>query len=160
MKHGDDFGQSPVGTFTLSPDEQITVVEGRSSAVIDRLSFSTNNGNIYGPYGGTGGDPFRLEGPVYGFYGGNHGVGGLKSLTCLGTWTGPSATDPGPSSPPSPPMPGMQSPAFGSLTNLSSRWDDGAVFKGHCPSHVIATYLPMSRNQQSLSKAITGTSVW
>ncbi len=131
MKHGDDFGESPTGTFTLANDEQIVVVEGRSGDGIDRLLFTTSKGNRYGPYGGMGGAPFRLEGPVYGFFGGNSGLGARSALTCLGTWTEPSPPPPAPLPPPSLPVPGMRSPTFGSQSNLSSTWDDGAAFTGY-----------------------------
>ncbi len=88
IKHGDECGQTaPTATVTLASDEQITGVNLRTGSVMDSIGFTTNKGNTYGPWGGTGGDPFRLEGPVYGFYGGHARWGGCVPLSSLGTWT-------------------------------------------------------------------------
>ncbi len=133
FKHGADFGQAPVGTFTLSADEQIVAVDGASGLYIDRIGFFTSKGNRYGPYGSPGDINFRLGGPVYGFYG---GYDGTPFVSGIGIWTLPSPTPPpSPSSPPPPPVPGRsQLPVFSGHGDLSSTWDDGALFTGQCTS--------------------------
>ncbi len=45
IKSGDDAGQDPAGSFTLSPGEQIVVIDGRSGTAVDALSFITNQCN-------------------------------------------------------------------------------------------------------------------
>jgi hypothetical protein len=136
LKRGDDCGQNPVGSFTLSADEQIIVVSGGAGYNIDRIGFTTSKGNTYGPWGGTGGSAFRLEGPVYGFYGGINHWGQYYALGGVGTWTDPTPTPAAPSSPPSPPILDMRSPVFGSQNSLSLTWDDRAAFPGQCQSCV------------------------
>jgi hypothetical protein len=134
MRHGDVNGLRFAGSFTLAPDEQIISVHGRSGVGLDSLGFTTSKGNIYGPWGGTGGGPYRINGPVCGFHGGRGNGGSL--LNAIGVWTISSpGSPPPPSKPPPPPIPGMiQSPMFGGQSNLSSTWDDGASFAGHRPS--------------------------
>jgi hypothetical protein len=124
MKQGDECGQSPTGTFTLASDEQITVVNLRMGSYIDAIGFVTNKGNTYGPYGGGGGGPSRLDGPVYGFYGGNFRLEGCSCLRGIGTWTEPPPTPAAPSSPSPPPVLDQRSATFGSQTALTSTWDD------------------------------------
>ncbi len=134
IEHGDDCGDSPVVTLTLPVGEHITVIYGRSRDNIDSIGFITNKGKTYGPWGGAGGSSFRLEGPVYGFYGGKYRKGQYVILSGLGTWTEPSPTPAAPSSPTPPPVLDRKSPMFGSQSNLSSTWDDRAAFTGQCPS--------------------------
>ncbi len=58
-------------SFTLVAGEFITRVDGRSGNSIDSLQFTTNKGNVFGPYGGGGGNVFSaLTGlQVMGFFG-------------------------------------------------------------------------------------------
>lgn len=50
--------------------ERIVAIFGRSYDYVDLLGFITNQGRIYGPYGGNGGTPFKVErcniGGIYG----------------------------------------------------------------------------------------------
>ena len=55
--------------INLAPNEFITRVEGRSGSLVDQLTFYTNLGKKYGPYGGPGGNPFEIAGCVGGFAG-------------------------------------------------------------------------------------------
>ncbi len=57
-KHGGDGGS--LSTITLKSDEYITRIDGRAGIRIDQLTFTTNLGNKYGPYGGGGGSEFSL----------------------------------------------------------------------------------------------------
>ena len=57
-------------SFNLAPGEFIVHIDGRSGEYVDQLKFSTNLGNVHGPYGGGGGDPFSLSNlHVGGFFG-------------------------------------------------------------------------------------------
>jgi len=58
VKHGG--GGGSLKTITLAAGEYITRVDGRSGSRIDQLTFTTNLGNKYGPYGGDGGSAFSL----------------------------------------------------------------------------------------------------
>ena len=49
--------------FTLKPGEFITSSEIFSGLLIDSLTFRTNKGNKYGPYGGDGGEQ-RIQKPA------------------------------------------------------------------------------------------------
>lgn len=54
----------------LASDEHIVRIEGRSGAYIDQLTFFTDKGRTFGPYGGNGGNPFTpIIGVVGGFFG-------------------------------------------------------------------------------------------
>lgn len=57
-RHGGNGGTETVISFL--DGEYINRIEGRSGAYVDQLTFYTNLGNKYGPYGGNGGTPFRL----------------------------------------------------------------------------------------------------
>jgi hypothetical protein len=131
MTHGLP-GGIPGGIFTLADNEQIITVDGFSGMGIGSLMFTTSKGNKYGPWGSNGDRPFRLEGPVYGFYGANTGTW----LSAIGIWTRPSATPPPPRSPPPPPpfSGRIQSPVFGDQSKLSGTWDDDALSTGCCSS--------------------------
>jgi hypothetical protein len=135
LRNGYNDGTSPTGSFTLANGKQIIAIDGTSRNAIYSLGFTTNKGNRYGPWGNSSeGTPFRLEGPVYGFYGGRNG----PDLSAFGTWTVPSSTvTPSPPPPHPPAIPGrIQSPTFGGQSNPSSTWDDCASFTGPCPSHM------------------------
>ena len=60
-------------TIYLTEDEYISGVEGRSGTLVDQLTFHTNKGRTFGPYGGTGGNAFNFDLPkdarLVGFYG-------------------------------------------------------------------------------------------
>ncbi|MCB6184306.1 hypothetical protein LIN78_12195 [Leeia sp. TBRC 13508] len=64
--HGGGWTDGKEDMFELEADEYITKVAGRYGAYIDRISFFTNKGRVFGPYGGSGGtDEFVLQ-PKYG----------------------------------------------------------------------------------------------
>jgi jacalin-like lectin domain-containing protein len=55
----------PGGTavsFELAPNEQIVTISGSSGDFVDSLTFTTSLGNVWGPYGGSGGAPFSITG--------------------------------------------------------------------------------------------------
>lgn len=58
-RHGGTGGSA--NTFTLESGEYINSIAGRSGSYIDQLSFSTNRGHTFGPYGGDGGSPFVIN---------------------------------------------------------------------------------------------------
>jgi hypothetical protein len=65
-------GAGGTGTMiSLDSDEYITTVAGRSGTLVDQLTFFTNKGRVYGPYGGSGGTPFSttVSDGIKGFYG-------------------------------------------------------------------------------------------
>ncbi|POZ59936.1 jacalin-like lectin [Chromobacterium alticapitis] len=67
-KHGGDGGE--LTSIVLAGNEYIVRVDGRSGSRVDQLSFTTNLGNVYGPYGGSGGSAFSLSGThIGGFFG-------------------------------------------------------------------------------------------
>ena len=49
--------------FTLLENERITDARVRSGWLVDRLTFKTNLGNTYGPYGGPGGRKRHMSAP-------------------------------------------------------------------------------------------------
>ena len=59
---GDNHGYSGDGayqqTFTIGKGARITIVQGRGGDSIDMLEFITDDGAVFGPYGGNGGEPF------------------------------------------------------------------------------------------------------
>lgn len=56
--------------FTLALDETIVEVNGMADASVRLLTFKTNKGNTFGPYGTAAGTAFRVAGnPVVGFFG-------------------------------------------------------------------------------------------
>jgi hypothetical protein len=137
IKHGDDCGAPPLANFTLSSDEQITVVNVRTGDFIDSIGFVTSKGNTYGPYGGGGGGPTRLEGRVHAFYGGIFRLFGCPILSSIGIWTDPPPTPAAPTSPSPPPVLDVKSALFGRQSALPTTWDDRAAYTGHCPLHWI-----------------------
>jgi hypothetical protein len=79
--HGGQGGQ--LSGFDLGPDEFIVLVEGRSGSRVDSLTFTTNKGNSFGPYGGTGGKDFKVSNiQLGGFYGRS-----ASELDAIGFWT-------------------------------------------------------------------------
>lgn len=69
-KHGGSGGK-PQESFALTPDEYINAMSGRFGDIMDQLSFKTNAGRVYGPFGGEGGMPFTFDAPgrARGFHG-------------------------------------------------------------------------------------------
>ena len=56
--------------FSLALGEQITEVQGRADTVIRQLTFKTNKGNTFGPFGPATGTAFSVTGnPIIGFFG-------------------------------------------------------------------------------------------
>lgn len=51
----------------FASNEYIIAVSGASGVYVDSLTFITNL-RTYGPFGGPGGGPFKLNGNVYGIY--------------------------------------------------------------------------------------------
>jgi len=64
---------SNAGTWTdinLDLDEQITEVQGRADTLVRQLTFKTNKGKTFGPYGSAMGTAFSITGkPILGFFG-------------------------------------------------------------------------------------------
>ncbi len=58
---GEKAGKTSV--IYLRENEYIVAVSGRSGTLIDQLTFFTNRGRKFGPYGGTGGKPFGIKLP-------------------------------------------------------------------------------------------------
>jgi hypothetical protein len=69
-QHGGN-GGGP-STIQLQEDELIVAIKGRAGTYVDSLTFVTNHGRTFGPYGGNGGNPFPdITAPegILGFYG-------------------------------------------------------------------------------------------
>jgi hypothetical protein len=67
-RHGGDGGTED--KIVLADGEFITSITGRAASYVDQLTFYTNKGNKWGPYGGNGGQPFETgELKVGGFFG-------------------------------------------------------------------------------------------
>ena len=54
-------GGSARDTITFSEDEYINSIVIRSGAYVDSFGFTTNKGQTWGPYGGSGGTESRLD---------------------------------------------------------------------------------------------------
>jgi len=54
-------GGGSLSIITFKTGEYITRVDGRSGDWTDQLKFTTNLGNVYGPYGGNGGGAYTLK---------------------------------------------------------------------------------------------------
>jgi len=81
-RHGGDGGSED--TFSLSEGEYITDINGRSGKLVDQLTFYSNFGKEYGPYGGSGGSPFEIKDICVGGFFGKSG----KYLDAIGVFTG------------------------------------------------------------------------
>ena len=63
-RYGDTWGEWHGGnggelySFELNPEATINIVQGRSHSEIDSIEFISSDGMVYGPYGGSGGEPF------------------------------------------------------------------------------------------------------
>nr|WP_272919315.1 jacalin-like lectin [Streptomyces sp. SID8352] len=79
-KHGGDGGTEQ--RIDLQAGEHIVRVFGRSDKVVDQIGFETNL-SVYGPFGGSGGDPFEFKLPIGAFVAGFHGSA-AKLLDALG----------------------------------------------------------------------------
>ena len=68
-RYGGDGGNST--EFTINDGENICKIEGRSGGSIDQLTFYTDKGRQFGPYGGNGGEKFEILCPdgFNGFFG-------------------------------------------------------------------------------------------
>src|SRR6218665_2369006 len=49
------------GEFHLGPGEEIVSINARAGWMIDQLEFTTNHGNVFGPFGGYGGSSDRYS---------------------------------------------------------------------------------------------------
>ena len=69
-QHGGNGGG--VSTIQLRDGEMIIGIFGKSGRLVDQLGFVTNYGRIFGPYGGSGGGSFRVNGcHLRGIFGGS-----------------------------------------------------------------------------------------
>ena len=59
--HGGRGGSSTKIILDVSGGERVIGVFGRSGAHVDRLTFITNKGRVFGPYGRPGGSPFTVN---------------------------------------------------------------------------------------------------
>ena len=67
-QNGGDGGT--LSSFSLGAKEYIVTISGRTGRYVDQLTFTTNLGNVFGPFGGDGGDSFTLPDlNVGGFFG-------------------------------------------------------------------------------------------
>ena len=63
-RYGDTWGEWHGGnggelySFELNPGATINIVQGRSKSEIDAIEFISSDGMVFGPYGGSGGNPF------------------------------------------------------------------------------------------------------
>ncbi len=128
FKHGNDFGQNPAGTVVFAAGEEITSIFGDAGSLINSIGFKTSWGAVYGPWGGGGGVPYLVDGPVYGFYGGVVG----DVVSAFGIWTTDSPSAP---PPPAPNPTGMvRSKMFGTSSATDGAWDDHPTFAGNSQS--------------------------
>jgi hypothetical protein len=84
-RHGGTGGTE--SSFTLEKDEYINRIELRSGSEVDALTFFTDTGNKYGPYGGSGGSEHTISGgPINGFFGRSgarlDAIGAFSPTTC------------------------------------------------------------------------------
>jgi hypothetical protein len=84
-RHGGTGGTE--SSFTLDKGEYINRIELRSGREVDALTFYTDAGNKYGPYGGSGGDAHSISGgPINGFFGHSgarlDAIGAYSPTTC------------------------------------------------------------------------------
>ena len=54
--HGGSGGSSHI--FEVNPEAKIVIAQGRAGSKVDQIEFITNEGEVFGPFGGSGGDPF------------------------------------------------------------------------------------------------------
>lgn len=66
-QHGGSGGTA--ASFNLAANETIVRVDVRSGRYVDQLKFTTNLGNVYGPYGGDGGSASAVTGQIGGILG-------------------------------------------------------------------------------------------
>lgn len=101
------------GVVTMAPGEQIVQVFGRSGTLIDAIGFKTSYGRSLGPWGGTGGGDYQVNGVVVGFFGGT--VSG--NIGALGVYTSTSGR--------------IKYPNYwGSYDRARTGWDDGPNYSG------------------------------
>ena len=80
-RHGGGGGTETI--INLKSDEYINRIEGRSGRYIDQLTFYTNKGNKFGPYGGSGGSEFSMTDLCVGGFFGSSGT----YLDAIGVFT-------------------------------------------------------------------------
>ena len=61
-RHGGGGGGLNVITINVDSGERIIGISGRTGSLVDQLTFFTNHGRIFGPYGGNGGGQFTVNG--------------------------------------------------------------------------------------------------
>ena len=67
-RHGGTGGS--LSQFTLEEGEKLVKMEGKTNnALVDQLTFHSNKGKKYGPYGKTGQTSFSVEGELVTFFG-------------------------------------------------------------------------------------------
>ena len=59
--HGGGGGSSHI--FEVNPEAKIVIAQGRAGSKVDQIEFITNEGEVFGPFGGSGGDPFVSSHP-------------------------------------------------------------------------------------------------
>lgn len=59
--HGGNGGN--LYTATIGSGENIIIVQGKKGTRIDSIEFITDNGKVFGPWGGSGGSPFVSSRP-------------------------------------------------------------------------------------------------
>merc|ERR1711909_34427 len=59
--HGGSGGSPHI--FEINPKAKIVIVQGRSGSRLDQIEFITNEGEVFGPFGGSGGGPFVVSHP-------------------------------------------------------------------------------------------------
>lgn len=59
--HGGGGGSSHI--FEVNPEAKIVIAQGRAGSKVDQIEFITNEGEVFGPFGGSGGHPFVSSHP-------------------------------------------------------------------------------------------------
>ena len=60
--HGGGGGGLNIININVDSGERIIGISGRTGGLVDQLTFITNHGRIFGPYGGNGGGQFTVNG--------------------------------------------------------------------------------------------------
>ncbi|HEX8124593.1 MAG TPA: jacalin-like lectin [Allosphingosinicella sp.] len=83
-KHGGNGGSG--ASFKLVDGESIVRVDVRAGTYVDQLKFTTNLGNVYGPYAGNGGTASAITGQIGGIFGRSgsllDNIGFFNAATC------------------------------------------------------------------------------
>merc|ERR1712227_348402 len=59
--HGGGGGSSHI--FEVNSEAKIVIAQGRAGSKVDQIEFITNEGEVFGPFGGNGGHPFVSSHP-------------------------------------------------------------------------------------------------